>query len=390
MISAPQPQLRGGERHSPKLAGRGRRLVSPPLLLTAVVAATGLPASGQQIAPPAGPVRVPVRRIQAPEYVPPPPVSRRPWWFTVQTVWGPGAVVPVARVARYQPQPFRFPANAPVLAGKPILPPAGTPPSQWAAAAPLVPPPQPAEPAEPAVPPPAPPTPPRPTPPAAAAPVARDNRPSPSVPETRPPPRPSGNWATVAIDASEPQPNALAVTIPATPGSTVAAGPAPAAAVAARPVSRPPPPARAAPAPAAVAWWRCVGVTDGDTLTCLDAAGRQQKLRVAAVDAPELGQAYGREARELLAELVFGKRIAVSVSGRDDAGRLAGAVSVDGRDVAATLVKAGAAWADPQTGSNLAAEQQQARQAKTGLWAGEAPLPPWEFRNGGAGLQPAA
>ena len=52
-----------------------------------------VPVVQQQLTP------VPVQRIQAPGYVPPPPVVRRPWWFTVQTVSGPGAVVPVARVA---------------------------------------------------------------------------------------------------------------------------------------------------------------------------------------------------------------------------------------------------------------------------------------------------
>ena len=93
----------------------------------------------QQVFVAPGVTQIPVNRIQAPGYIPPPPIVRRPWWFTVQTVSGPGAVVPVPRVTRYQPQPFRFPPAAPVLAGKPITPPTSTFPSQWAAAPPITP-----------------------------------------------------------------------------------------------------------------------------------------------------------------------------------------------------------------------------------------------------------
>lgn len=343
-----------------------------------------VPVVQQQLTP------VPVQRIQAPGYVPPPPVVRRPWWFTVQTVSGPGAVVPVARVAQYRPQPFRFPANAPVLAGKPILPPEGTPPAQWAAAptvTPPVPPPQPA-----AV-----------LPPAAAAPAAVARQPDPPAsPPAEPPPAqhpapapvavPSGQWATVAIDASQPRPDALAVTIPATSGSSMlAATPPPAGPVAAQSVSHPGSGPTPPPGPEPVAWWRCIGVSDGDTLTCLDPAGQQQKVALAGIDAPELGQPYGKESRELLAELAFGKLVAVVVMGRPAPGQAVCQVSVDGRDVGGTLVTAGAAWADPTTGSSMTAEQQQARRERSGLWANPKPVPPWEFRKTGTpDLQPAA
>lgn len=352
------------------------------LLLIAGLLVVASSATAQQYVLPVSPqpVRVPVNRIQAPGYVPPRPVVRRPWWFTVQTVSGPGAVVPVARVTNYRPLPFRFPANAPVLAGKPILPPEGTPPAQWAAApavTPAPPRPQPAaRPAQPraASPPPA----------AVAGQAAAPAQPEQTPPPTPPtPPAPSGRWATIAIDASQPQPNAMAVTIPATPGSMLATTPA-TPPVPAQPVSQPvAAPSVQPPAPPAVAWWRCIGVTDGDTLTCLDEAGRQQKLGLAAIDAPEPGQPYGREARESLAELVFGKRVAVMVINRDAAGQAIGQVAVDGRDVSAAMVASGAAWADPTTGSRLAPEQQQAKQARMGLWAEDNPQPPWEFRNAG-------
>ena len=67
----------------------------------------------QQVFVAPGVTQVPVNRIQAPGYIPPPPVVRRPWCFTVQTVSGPGAVVPVPRVTRYQPPALPISAGGP-------------------------------------------------------------------------------------------------------------------------------------------------------------------------------------------------------------------------------------------------------------------------------------
>jgi hypothetical protein len=224
---------------------------------------------------------VPVNRIQAPGYIPPPPVVRRPWWFTVQTVSGPGAVFPVPRVTRYQPQPFRFPPAAPVLAGKPITPPTSTFPSQWAAAPPIT---LSSPRAQKAVP-----TPPsswrpsiplpleeaKPTPP-----TPQTFTPQPTPAQTTPPP-PLGNWATIAVDTSNPQPNAMAITIPPESGGTLAAQPhhntPQKIPTPAQTVSTPQTPAPVTTPTASAALWRCTGVTDGDTITCLNTAGQQKK-----------------------------------------------------------------------------------------------------------------
>ena len=127
-------------------------------------------------------------------------------------------------------------------------------------------------------------------------------------------------------------------------------------------------------------------VSDGDSLR-----SGKLRIRIFGIDAPELGQPYGRESRESLAELVFGKQIAVLAISRDTAGPAICQVSVDGRDVSAALVAAGAAWADPATGTSLTPEQQQAQQGRKGLWAEDNPQPPWEFREtGNAPWQPSA
>ena len=58
---------------------------------------------------------------------------------------------------------------------------------------------------------------------------------------------------------------------------------------------------------------RVVGVADGDTLTVLDGARRQVKVRLAEIDTPESGQPYGDRARQALSDLAFGKAVRVAV-----------------------------------------------------------------------------
>jgi len=52
---------------------------------------------------------------------------------------------------------------------------------------------------------------------------------------------------------------------------------------------------------------RVVGVYDGDSLTLLVAGNTQFKIRLEAIDAPELGQEYGNNAKSGLGEMVMEK-----------------------------------------------------------------------------------
>ena len=78
---------------------------------------------------------------------------------------------------------------------------------------------------------------------------------------------------------------------------------------------------------------RVVGVHDGDTLTGLDESKTQFKVRLDAIDAPELGQPFGQAAKKALSEKVFGKDVVVIAKTRDKYGRTVGHVLVDNRDV---------------------------------------------------------
>ena len=59
---------------------------------------------------------------------------------------------------------------------------------------------------------------------------------------------------------------------------------------------------------------KVVGVSDGDTITVLDADKRQRKIRLEGIDAPESNQDFGSRAKQSLSDLVFGKTVAVETA----------------------------------------------------------------------------
>jgi len=134
-----------------------------------------------------------------------------------------------------------------------------------------------------------------------------------------------------------------------------------------------------------------VKIADGDTLTVLDSARNQHKIRLAGIDAPEKTQAFGTQARNALASAVFRQTVRVDVTDTDRYGREVGRVYCAGRFINADLVRAGFAWRYTQfdrTGE-FAPLEADARRHRRGLWADNHPIPPWEFRRekrGGANV----
>jgi micrococcal nuclease len=128
---------------------------------------------------------------------------------------------------------------------------------------------------------------------------------------------------------------------------------------------------------------RVVGVTDGDTLTVLR-AGHAEKVRLLGVDSPEKRQAYGDRARRFAADLAFDRIVTVRTTTRDRNRRVLGEVILpDGRSLNRELVRAGYAWWFRRYSRDAELErlEAEARQARRGLWADEAPEAPWEFRS---------
>lgn len=135
---------------------------------------------------------------------------------------------------------------------------------------------------------------------------------------------------------------------------------------------------------------KVVKVADGDTVTVLDADNRKHKVRLTGVDAPERRQAYGNESTESLRNLVFLKAVTVQSSGTDRYKRELGKVLLNGLDVNLEQVKRGFAWhykhyqgdQPPEDRVSYSDAEIEARQRRSGLWHGDSPIPPWEYRSG--------
>ncbi len=89
---------------------------------------------------------------------------------------------------------------------------------------------------------------------------------------------------------------------------------------------------------------KVVGVHDGDTITGLDEDKNQFKIRLDAIDAPELGMAFGQASRKALSEKVLGKQVEVIVKTKDRYGRTVGHVLLDKRDMNLEMIEEGMAW----------------------------------------------
>lgn len=128
---------------------------------------------------------------------------------------------------------------------------------------------------------------------------------------------------------------------------------------------------------------KVVGITDGDTISVLR-DGKAVKVRLYGIDAPEKRQAFGTQARQFTADLVFQHTVTVVVHGTDPYGRLIGDVPLTkDQTLSQALVQAGMAWWYREyAGGDVILNKLEikARLAQRGLWADDHPVPPWEWR----------
>lgn len=131
-----------------------------------------------------------------------------------------------------------------------------------------------------------------------------------------------------------------------------------------------------------------IKVTDGDTITVLDANNDQYKVRLSGIDAPEKKQAFGNVSKQSLADMVAGRVVTVGYNKRDRYGRVVGKVMLNAMDVNLEQVKRGFAWhykqyereQDVEDRSIYAQEEYLAQRGTVGLWVDKNAIPPWNFR----------
>ncbi|MSQ77952.1 MAG: nuclease [Nitrospiraceae bacterium] len=125
-----------------------------------------------------------------------------------------------------------------------------------------------------------------------------------------------------------------------------------------------------------------IDVQDGDTIIVLRNNTRLT-VKLPGIDAPELDQPYGPEAKRFAAKLVKGRVVTIETT-------QPGNPIYDGvrfsknRMLAHEMVKAGMAWTTSMDKSSMFGEtQEEAKTARLGLWVNsedEEPIPPWEWR----------
>jgi micrococcal nuclease len=112
-------------------------------------------------------------------------------------------------------------------------------------------------------------------------------------------------------------------------------------------------------------------IVDGDTI----AIKGGHYVRYIGVDAPEKGEFYYAEAKQMNEELVAGKKVRLErdISDKDSYGRLLRYVYIGDDFINAEMVRQGCAWAiayppDVKYQVYLEAMEKEARQSKLGIW----------------------
>lgn len=133
-----------------------------------------------------------------------------------------------------------------------------------------------------------------------------------------------------------------------------------------------------------------VRAIDGDTIEVTVANKPSERIRLAAIDAPESSQPYGVESKINLNQCMSGKTITIKWFKKDKYERLVGYVLAGNTVCNYEQLNTGSAWhykeyqkEQPEAEKIAYANAEVvARQAKKGLWALPCPIAPWEWRAG--------
>ncbi len=127
-----------------------------------------------------------------------------------------------------------------------------------------------------------------------------------------------------------------------------------------------------------------IKIYDGDTVTVMfPGESKPKRVRLYGIDAPEMDQPGGKEAREALVELIGKKEIAIDSQGTDVYGRTIGIVLADQQDLCLEMLKLGRVWYYREYAKqrkDYAEAEAKAKEQKLGIWGTESPVAPWTWR----------
>ena len=124
-----------------------------------------------------------------------------------------------------------------------------------------------------------------------------------------------------------------------------------------------------------------IRVIDGDTIRA-EAKGKEIKIRLVEIDAPEMNQPFGAQSKNFLNRLLYEKDVTLIAQGEDRYGRVLGNLFSNELNVNMLMVKFGFAWVYEKYAkdSSLYKYQDQAKAENLGLWRAKDPIAPWVWR----------
>ena len=124
-----------------------------------------------------------------------------------------------------------------------------------------------------------------------------------------------------------------------------------------------------------------IRVIDGDTIRA-EVKGKEIKIRLVEIDAPEMSQPFGVKSKIFLNRLLYKKNVTLIAQGEDRYGRTLGEIYANGESANTLMIKFGFAWVYDRYAkdSSLYEYQDQARARSLGLWQAKDPIAPWVWR----------
>ena len=125
-----------------------------------------------------------------------------------------------------------------------------------------------------------------------------------------------------------------------------------------------------------------VKVSDGDSFM-IKSYGKKIRVRIYGIDAPELKQRYGKEAKKYLEDLILGKKVELKVLYEDRYKRKIARVYCDDREINLEMLRSGNVWFYEYHAKNEKEYRkvyEEAKKEKRGLWKDKNPENPRDFR----------
>jgi len=128
---------------------------------------------------------------------------------------------------------------------------------------------------------------------------------------------------------------------------------------------------------------KVVKVLDGDSINIIQ-QGKEVRIRLAEIDAPERNQPFWKQSRKALEDYVSGKTVSVEEFDRDQYGRIVGHIYINDIWVNGELVQQGYAYVYDRyaVSKKLFQYQAQAEKNNVGIWKlpESQRIKPWDWR----------